>query len=264
MHASSRFSRLMALVFVGASIFGGGAGLASAAPASTLTPRQMLHHSLLASLAMKSVHMIGTVSYIASLNLHGATLSIAGSAHFRGDFSDRSRAAFHLRGQERIGPQAKYFKLAEVGRKLADRLGKQKWQCSKVPTTSMPTNLAELLKLHNLFRKIERKARIVNLGPGSYRGTPVWDIQATVLARIPTSIFGAGQPNPASPKYFRIALRSNFWINQRNYTLRRLALIGALKSGGTKLKMTLTDRLSHYSEHVPIVLPPACGSGKKY
>ena len=236
-----------------------------------LTPnvRALLHRSVVATAAMKSAHIHGSISGSETANTHGTSLTIGVSATFRGDVSNWGKAAAHLQGQFRVPSQAKYFKLVFVGKSAAAKVGKSKWQCTTekavVPPTA--TSLKELRLIRTWLRHLKSSVRYADLGSVINDGQPAWHVRATLLERVDlASLATSVSPSASSlhlPKPW-VHVKANFWISQNTYALQTMTLAARVRVKGATLHLHMELHLSRFGEHVPITLPAACSSGSYY
>ncbi|HEV3309562.1 MAG TPA: hypothetical protein VG815_03470 [Chloroflexota bacterium] len=256
---------LALVVAVASSVFGTIVPAGATARPAASPVVALLKRAALATAAMKSAHTQGSAQLAVSVANKGIKFSVAYGATFRGDFSDRGgQARAHLRGQVRYGGRGLYFKLVDSGRRLAGKVGKQKWQCTTVPVSQpkpSTVNPAEIRAVRRFLKMLEEKVRLANLGGTVVRGTPVWDVQASLVTRLDLSSLVAsvqGVPKQAKLPKPWVHLKVNLWISQADYAVRRFVIAGRVRIRTETFSIRLNDWLSHYGEHVPIKLPPAC------
>lgn len=251
--------------------------LAGGGGPATSTVRQMIKRSIVASAAMKSVHIQGSAMADESVTSKGFSLSIGASATFHGDVSGRGKPAARIHGQVRILNQAKYFKLVAADNSVAAKIGKTKWQCSQLPASgSRPVvNGKGLLLIREWIRHLESPIHYATVGSTEYAGVPVWHVRAALVERvdltpllgiatISSSGSGGSIKVPSSQRIPKpwVHLKVNLWISRLNYTLQRATVGVKVREKQSSILLGLKLNLSRYGQHVPINLPTACNKGR--
>jgi hypothetical protein len=220
----------------------------------TVTPppaKLLLARAISASTRYKSVHVSGYIAVEANGHIKGSSQQLNHVhilANFHGDSSSQHKPRVHLYlalqvtglGQSIPTTIPANLELILVGQQVAVRMGNRPWQCTSLKSVR---NGAGVPGATTSSSPMVHLRKLVDLGPDMIQGVPVWHVRLVYTVAI---------------KKQQALLRSDIYIDQSNYLVRRYTAVTHFRIQGLAFQEMLSADLSRYGEHIQILLPSAC------